>query len=212
MCYFAAAVSDFYIPIKAEHKIQSSEYSDGGKLVLKLQPVPKALGKIRQEWAPQAFCVSFKLETDPKILRKKAEGAVQKYGVHMVVGNLLDSRHDKVTILYNDTMDDQIPAKDWPTKELTKASAGGNLEEALIDFCVEQHFNFISRHFHDDDNHDALIARHERLLEQKRQVKRKVFWKRVQNGALQVAGTAVGMVITYVISRALQRRIFHAKS
>jgi phosphopantothenate-cysteine ligase len=86
--YLAAAVSDFYVPseLKSEHKIQS-----GGKdgLVLELKPVPKVMGLLRESWAPDAFVASFKLETDKDILRQKAEGAVEKYNVHMVIGNLL---------------------------------------------------------------------------------------------------------------------------
>lgn len=68
----AAAVSDFYIPHDqmVEHKIQSSvttsEHVQGG-LVLKLWPVPKLLGSIKHSaasWAPSAFVVGFKLETN----------------------------------------------------------------------------------------------------------------------------------------------------
>ena len=33
--------------------------------------VPKMLGTLRSTWAPQAFIVSFKLETDEQILIKK---------------------------------------------------------------------------------------------------------------------------------------------
>ena len=92
MFFLACAVSDFYIPATemAEHKIQSSiehrrkQQQKGGKveeeeegLVLRLQAVPKCLPLLRHEWAPHAFVVSFKLETDPDMLLKKARGAVR---------------------------------------------------------------------------------------------------------------------------------------
>ncbi|KAK9150914.1 hypothetical protein Syun_009223 [Stephania yunnanensis] len=58
--YFAAVVSDFYVPWNsmAEHKIQSA--SD--RLDQRLAQVPKMLKAIRDEWAPMAFCISFKVQ------------------------------------------------------------------------------------------------------------------------------------------------------
>eukprot|EP01034_Spumella_vulgaris_P019783 gene19783-25305_t len=74
--YLAAAVSDFYIPEDqmVQHKIQSST-----GLTLELEQVPKVFGKLVDEWAPKAFVVSFKLETDESILFTKAWGAIEKY-------------------------------------------------------------------------------------------------------------------------------------
>ncbi|EFJ50517.1 hypothetical protein VOLCADRAFT_103968 [Volvox carteri f. nagariensis] len=97
MLYLAAAVSDFFVPWSklVEHKIQSSD----GPLVLHLQKVPKMLGALVSEWAPGAFVVSFKLETDQRILVDKANTALQRYGVHLVVANLLHNRKDIVTLV-----------------------------------------------------------------------------------------------------------------
>lgn len=57
----AAAVSDFYIPSQRlpQHKIQSGLKADG--LTLQLSLVPKCLRILCQEWAPNAFIVSFKV-------------------------------------------------------------------------------------------------------------------------------------------------------
>ncbi len=74
----------------AQHKIQSST-----GLTLELEQVPKVLGKLVNEWAPRAFVVSFKLETDESILFTKAWGAIEKYQVHLVVANILHTRADK---------------------------------------------------------------------------------------------------------------------
>lgn len=105
--FLAAAVSDFYVPLseRSTHKIQSSSSqasSDG--LTVHLRPVPKVMGLLRTKWAPDAFVCSFKLETDKMILRQKAEAAVEKYGCHMVIGNILETRHDQVWILAPTTM------------------------------------------------------------------------------------------------------------
>lgn len=67
------------------HKIQST--SEG--LSLFLYPVPKMLSKLTSDWATQSFVVSFKLETDPDLTIKKAQGAITKYGVDLVVANQL---------------------------------------------------------------------------------------------------------------------------
>ncbi|KAE8704415.1 Phosphopantothenate--cysteine ligase 1 [Hibiscus syriacus] len=87
MFYLAAAVSDFYVPWKrmAEHKIQSAS----GPLDMRLMQVPKMLSVLRTEWTPMAFCISFKLETDSKILLEKANMALKKYKMHSVVANEL---------------------------------------------------------------------------------------------------------------------------
>eukprot|EP00879_Flechtneria_rotunda_P006545 GHRR01006878.1.p1 GENE.GHRR01006878.1~~GHRR01006878.1.p1 ORF type:complete len:343 (+),score=107.04 GHRR01006878.1:585-1613(+) len=95
--YLAAAVSDFYIPWLhlVEHKIQSAD----GPLALQLHKVPKMLASLRQDWAPAAIIVSFKLETDESILIKKAAEALRKYQVNAVVANLLHTRKDRVQIV-----------------------------------------------------------------------------------------------------------------
>ncbi|CAL8463214.1 g2748 [Coccomyxa elongata] len=97
--YLAAAVSDFYIPWSqmVEHKIQSADLGDG--LTLKLQKVPKMLGTLRTQWAPDAFLVSFKLETDEKILISKASKSIARYGVHAVVANILEKRKEVVHLV-----------------------------------------------------------------------------------------------------------------
>ena len=78
MFYLAAAVSDFYIPPSRMevHKIQSSAIDNGKKsgegkhLMIELDPVPKFLTSLVRQWAPRgSMIVSFKLETDPEMLR-----------------------------------------------------------------------------------------------------------------------------------------------
>ena len=118
--YLAAAVSDFFIPKErmVEHKIQSSEdfnartrtvNGDAGKepaariegqrLVIDLDPVPKFLKQLVDGWAPEGMIVSFKLETDPALLVKKAQYALKKYSHHLVIGNLLSTRKWEVVFV-----------------------------------------------------------------------------------------------------------------
>ncbi|OAL56835.1 phosphopantothenate-cysteine ligase-like protein [Pyrenochaeta sp. DS3sAY3a] len=120
MFYLAAAVSDFFVPQDrmVEHKIQSNEEflsnnegpaganvkppaarTEGRSLVIDLEPVPKFLKQLVDGWAPEAMIVSFKLETDPSILVKKAQYALDKYSHHLVIGNLLFTRKWEVVFI-----------------------------------------------------------------------------------------------------------------
>lgn len=76
MVYSAAAVSDFYVPLRDmnTHKIQSSD----GKPHLALTNTPKMLYMVSNVWVPEAYLVSFKLETDTAILLDKATSAITK--------------------------------------------------------------------------------------------------------------------------------------
>lgn len=95
--FCAAAVSDYYIPASdlVHHKIQSNS----SKISISLSPVPKMLKEIKK-WNPNAFVVSFKLETDPEILMKKSESSMKANGQDIVIANLLQSRFTEVFILF----------------------------------------------------------------------------------------------------------------
>jgi phosphopantothenate---cysteine ligase (ATP) len=104
--YLAAAVSDFFIPGDRleEHKIQSRDTSNGQgsskKLVIDLDPVPKFLKTLVEAWAPKdSMVVSFKLETDPNLLVKKAEESLNRYQHDVVIGNLLTTRKWEVVFI-----------------------------------------------------------------------------------------------------------------
>ncbi|KAG0749514.1 hypothetical protein G6F57_000983 [Rhizopus arrhizus] len=101
MYYLAAAVSDFFIPSQkmAEHKIQSS---DGG-LTLTLDQVPKFLKPLVSNWAAKGLIVSFKLETDANLLVPKARKALTRYGHQVVIGNMLATRKQTVTLITKDS-------------------------------------------------------------------------------------------------------------
>ncbi|CAF0730273.1 unnamed protein product [Didymodactylos carnosus] len=96
MIYLCAAVSDYYLPLDElpEHKISSEQ----NELVLRLKPVKKVLGDVKQHWSPDAYVVSFKLETNKQLLQDKCIKSLKKYGHNMVIGNLLDTRETMVDI------------------------------------------------------------------------------------------------------------------
>ncbi|KAL1540509.1 Phosphopantothenate--cysteine ligase 2 [Salvia divinorum] len=131
--YLAAAVSDFYVPWEsmAVHKIQSSS----GPLDMRLVQVPKMLLVLRRDWAPKAFCISFKLETDKEILLKKARTALEKYNMDMVVANELLTRKEEVIVV---TKGGNVVVQRDRTR------VGADVEEPLIELIVEQHSAAIS--------------------------------------------------------------------
>ncbi|XP_073140720.1 phosphopantothenate--cysteine ligase 2-like isoform X3 [Henckelia pumila] len=130
--YLAAAVSDFYVPWEsmAEHKIQSGL----GPLDMRLNQAPKMLSVLRKDWAPVAFCISFKLETDTMILLKKAGLALKKYKMHMVVANELLTRKDEVIVV---TESGNIVV------QRDKTQPGADVESPLIELIVDRHSSYI---------------------------------------------------------------------
>lgn len=134
--FLAAAVSDFYIPQQelATHKIQSR----AGPLTLTLTPVPKLLGVLRRQWAPRAFVVSFKLETDWDLLRSKAQQAIDKYGVHLVVANELHSRFDEVLLIPN------AQGGKGGERVVERPKDDPDIESTLVDAVAGVHFKFIA--------------------------------------------------------------------
>ena len=133
MTLLAAAVSDFYVPeaAMAEHKIQSRGGASG--LQLDLVGVPKTLGVLRHVWAPDAFMVSFKLETDAGILMKKAHGALAAYGMNCVVANLLPTRYTEVHIV------DAHSAEVVRRPPSSASDGSGGIEELFIRRLVARH-------------------------------------------------------------------------
>ncbi|RLM62153.1 hypothetical protein C2845_PM14G04040 [Panicum miliaceum] len=130
MFFLAAAVSDFYVPWEsmAKHKIESAV----GPLNMQLNQVPKMLFILRKYWAPSAFCVSFKLETDPNILLQKAEMALKKYGMNVVVANELANYKDVVVMVTSSGR-----------TTVSRSSKEEDLEEQLTELLVKMHSEHI---------------------------------------------------------------------
>uniref|UniRef100_A0A3P8PZB2 Phosphopantothenate--cysteine ligase n=1 Tax=Astatotilapia calliptera TaxID=8154 RepID=A0A3P8PZB2_ASTCA len=138
MFYLAAAVSDFYIPASEmpEHKIQSSNGPLQVRLSMKM--VPKILSPLVKEWAPQAFVISFKLETDASILLDKARRALDTYRHQAVVANVLDSRRGYVVVVTLETQAELILTEEDVKNEV-------EIEERIVSNLTSAHDNFITQ-------------------------------------------------------------------
>lgn len=130
--YLAAAVSDFYIPPSnlSTHKINSDE-----PLHLTLQLVPKFLHPLVKYWAPDAYVVSFKLETDPDKLIIKSRKALDCYGHKLVIANELVTRTERVILV------DQLQAKEINLKDQNPPIK--EIETAIIDELMDRHNLFL---------------------------------------------------------------------
>eukprot|EP01084_Bolivina_argentea_P091741 165125_1 len=126
--YFAAAVSDFYIP---ENKMEKDKIqSSSGPLTLKLDNTPKMLGYFKSLCDSNTKMISFKLETkdDTKFLFTKAKKAISKYGSDMVISNKLHTRKQEIWIV---TQNDEkhIQLKDSKCQEI---------EQLIIEYILKQ--------------------------------------------------------------------------
>jgi len=121
--YLAAAVSDFYVPAQhlPKHKIQSSE----GPPEINLRIVPKMLRPLVGKWATHCYITSFKLETDPNILISKSRQALEKYGHHLVIGNILATRKREVWIV-----SDEVQSK--ITMDPDELARGEEIEKKIV--------------------------------------------------------------------------------
>ena len=85
------------------------------------------------QWAKKCFVVSFKLETDPKILTQKSITALEKYGHDLVIGNILDTRKKEVLFVFKDKTTEKIVMDD---EEL---ESGIEIEMKIIEKLVKLH-------------------------------------------------------------------------
>ena len=85
------------------------------------------------QWAQKCFVVSFKLETDPKILTQKSITALEKYGHDLVIGNILDTRKKEVLFVFKDKTTEKIVMDD---EEL---ESGIEIEMKIIEKLVKLH-------------------------------------------------------------------------
>ncbi|KAJ3077275.1 hypothetical protein HDU98_004237 [Podochytrium sp. JEL0797] len=138
MLYLAAAVSDFYIPLSklTHHKIQSGD----GPLHIELDQVPKVLAPLVKEWAPRAFVISFKLETDPTILAAKAKGSLERYGHQCVVGNILSTRKYVVWLITKEGEEKEVRVEKKDVDE-----KGLEIEGVFIPELIQRHEEWISK-------------------------------------------------------------------
>jgi phosphopantothenate-cysteine ligase len=131
--YLAAAVSDFYVPQEdmPTHKIQS-----GIAPKISMQLVPKLLAPLVSSWVPEAFVVSFKLETDESLLIAKSRESLNKYKHKLVIANILQTRKHRVVIVTPTTSQEILLSKE-------QVHSGLEIEEPLVSDVVSRHEDYL---------------------------------------------------------------------
>lgn len=98
--------------------------------------VPKMLSPLVKDWAPKAFVVSFKLETDPDIIISRARNALEVYQHQVVVANILESIKSFVIIVTKDSETELLLSEEEVAKGLV-------IEEKIVDDLRSRHTAFI---------------------------------------------------------------------
>jgi len=240
---------DYGIKSQASSSIESSSSENGNTddnnnientmqieedntLTLKLYPVPKVIPTLRKEWCPNAFVVSFKLETDSTILQQKAVLAMKRNNVHIIVGNELSTRYEKVFILSHkiddfdtDAIGREDDKADLPEGyHIAKVTADNvdELESATIEYVVRRHFHYISTNISGSGSTmpnvtsaaemtacqvlQAKSIHDERIVNTYRQLQYESLKSRAGEIAWNVFGSALGMCVSYGIGRMIQSR------
>ncbi|KAL7996967.1 putative DNA/pantothenate metabolism flavoprotein [Plasmopara halstedii] len=183
----AAAVSDYYIPQQdlVIHKLQSR----AGPLELKLEQVPKMLGVLRHDWAPQSFVVSFKLETDWKILREKAQQAISKYSMHVVVANELHSRFDNVLLI-----------TDKDERFITRPQEEADIENCLMTAVARMHYQYIASQDVSVPDDIGYSASHFNLWKKQLPVSVQKVWTVIIDHKEEILGVLAGGLLSVMLN------------
>lgn len=79
------------------------------------------------------FVAKTKLETDPHLLTKKVSQALKKYSINAVVGNILETRYDEVTITNRDS-----------TEHIRRTAKDEDIESVLVSNLIARHKCYIT--------------------------------------------------------------------
>ena len=114
--------------------------SNQGAPVITLKLVPKILSPLVKFWVPNAFVISFKLETDENLLISKARDALNKYSHKLVIANMLQTRRTKVTFVTQKS-DFEITLND------DEERMGVEIEKKIIDGVLKLHNEFQNKNY-----------------------------------------------------------------
>ncbi|XP_036888392.1 phosphopantothenate--cysteine ligase isoform X2 [Sturnira hondurensis] len=104
--------------------------------IITMKMVPKMLSPLVKDWAPKAFVISFKLETDPSIVIDRARNALEIYRHQVVVANILESRQSFVVIITKDSETKLLLSEEDKEK-------GIEIEKKIVDNLQSRHTAFI---------------------------------------------------------------------
>jgi len=107
--------------------------------------------------------VSFKLETDEKMVIPKARGAIQNYGVNLVVANQLETRRDVVYLVAGALPAEAVPEIDvekaFTQQTLYRPETDSQIEPVLVKEVCARHMVYAENRLESDKSEaTALIC------------------------------------------------------
>jgi hypothetical protein len=145
-----------------------SQNEDNNEITISLKQVPKMLGLLTREWAPNSFVISFKLETDEKILLQKAEKAIKNYYVSLVVANLLHNRRNHCIIVSQSDFPNCLEMDTFQYDHVDrKESEEQYIEGSLVNQIVMKHKLFMKMKY---DNYFRLTKANSGMNKEEDQV------------------------------------------
>jgi phosphopantothenate-cysteine ligase len=122
---------------QAASQSKSSMNADTSDFItLKLYHVPKKLGDLKSRWAPKAFVVSFKLETDPDLVVRKAKSSIDKYHMDVVIANNLASRRDIVQV---------VSSNSDVVEDIQRPESASLIEPLIVKSIIEKHQKYVTQ-------------------------------------------------------------------
>jgi hypothetical protein len=156
--------SDKLRKLEKDHQTQKKFPNE---INLTLIQVPKKLGDLAKEWAPNSLIVSFKLETDEALLLQKAERAIEKYSVNLVVANLLHSRRNHCVLVSRQNISSPLPVA--PSESVT-AAIQQQLSQVLLFDYDHIYLNENNELFIENQLTSKIVEKHQMFIQEKYQV------------------------------------------
>lgn len=118
-----------------------------------MDQVPKILHALTSQWSNSSYTVSFKLETDDRLLIPKARASLERYGHQLVVGNELNTRKWKVVFVHSPASSSATTTttggdggEEWIVLEGGESAAeegGKEIEEEIVKRLAQRHGSWI---------------------------------------------------------------------
>jgi hypothetical protein len=145
-----------------------SQNEENEEITISLKQVPKMLGLLTREWAPNSFVTSFKLETDENLLLQKAEKAIKNYYVSLVIANLLHNRRNHCIIVSQQDFPNCLEMDNFQYDHINRNESGEvYIEGTLVNEIVVKHKLFMKKKY---DNYFRLTKTNSGMNKEEDQV------------------------------------------
>jgi hypothetical protein len=159
-------IDSSWVKLRKLEKDHQTQKKFPNEINLALSQVPKKLGDLAKEWAPNSLIVSFKLETDEALLLQKAERAIEKYSVNLVVANLLHSRRNHCVLVSRQNISSPLPAA---PRESVTAEIQQQVSQVLLFDYDHIYLNENNELFIENQLTSKIVEKHQLFIKEKYQ-------------------------------------------